>query len=109
MIIAMPLMENKGRESRIHPHFGHVAYLAVYDTGSRKLEIIDVKPTQGCSPIESLRGHGVDTIYTFGMGMRAMSLCSDMGIKIKTGSFGTVDEVIRNTGKLDDLEESCGH
>jgi len=109
MRIAMALMENKGMDSRVHPHFGHVQFMGVYDTPTKDLKIVEVEPTQGCSPIASLEGLGVDTIYTFGMGMRAISLCAEMGIKLKTGKFGTVREVIDNLERLEDLNESCGH
>ena len=109
MKIAMPIVENKGKESRIHPHFGHVQFLAVYDSEKEKLEMVPVKAIQGCSPIESLKGHKVDTIYTFGMGMRAIEMCGQLGIKLKTGRFETVRDVIENLDKLEDLEESCGH
>lgn len=109
MKIAMPVMDNEGRKSRIHPHFGHIHFLAVYDTEKKKLDVVSVKPIQGCSPIAALEGQNIDTIYTFGMGMRAMQLCAQMGINIKTGSFETVEDVINNLDKLKDLEENCGH
>ncbi len=109
MRIAMALMENKGMDSKIHPHFGHVQFMAVYDSSAKKLNIVEVIPTQGCSPIAALEGHKVNAIYTFGMGMRAIELCGQMGIKLKTGRFATVREVAENLDKLEDLEESCGH
>lgn len=109
MKIAMPIMENRGKQSRIHPHFGHIQFLAVYDSGKKELKIVPVRPTQGCSPVAALEGLGVDVIYTSGMGMRAMQLCAQFGIKLKTGRFETVEDVIQNLDKLEDLEESCGH
>ena len=109
MRIAMPVFENKKKNSEIAQHFGHVQFLAVYDSEKDKLEMIDVKNVQGCAPVESLEGHGVDSIYCFGMGMRAIDLCKTMGIKLKTGQFKTIKGVIENLDKLKDLEESCGH
>ncbi len=109
MRIAIPLMEEEGRKSRIHPHFGHIQTIAVYDSNAKKLEMVKVKPIQGCSPIEAIRELKIDAIYTFGMGMRAMEICKSLGIELKTGSFQTVGEVIENIGSLQDLRESCGH
>ena len=109
MKIAMPIFENKGKESEIAEHFGHVQFLAVYDSEKNKLEMIDVKNVQGCAPVASLEGHDVNAIYCFGMGMRAMELCKQFKISLKTGQFRTVNEVINNLDKLEDLEESCGH
>ena len=43
------------------------------------------------------------------MGMRAIELCEQKGIKLKTGNFRTVEDVIKNVDKLGDLEGSCGH
>jgi len=43
------------------------------------------------------------------MGMRAMEMCKQFKISLKTGQFKTVNEVINNLDKLEDLEESCGH
>ncbi|GAG01184.1 unnamed protein product [marine sediment metagenome] len=109
MKIAMPIVENQGKGSRIHPHFGQIQFLAVYDSEKKELKIVPVKPIQGCSPVAALEGLGVDAIYTWGMGMRAMQLCTQRGIKLKTGRFETVEGVIQNLDKLEDLEESCGH
>jgi predicted Fe-Mo cluster-binding NifX family protein len=108
MRIAMALVENKGMDSKVHPHFGHVQLMGVYDTAKKELKVVEVKPVQGCSPIAALEGHKVDAIYTFEMGMRAIELCGRLGIKLKTGKFSTVREVVGNLDKLDDLEGSCG-
>ena len=109
MRIAIPIFENKGKESEIAEHFGHVQYLAVYDSEKKDLEMIDVKNVQGCAPVASLEGHDVDAIYCFGMGMRAIEMCKNLNISLKTGSFRIIKGVIENLDKLEDLEESCGH
>ncbi len=108
MKIAMALIENKGMDSKVHPHFGHVQLMAVYDSSRKKLDVVEVKPTQGCSPVVALEGLDVDAIYTFEMGMRAIELCGKMGIKLKTGTFRTVREVVSNFDRLKDLEGNCG-
>lgn len=108
MKIAIPLIENKGIESRIHPHFGHIQFMAVYNSSDKKLEIIGVKPVEGCSPVEAIKDLKVDAIYTFGMGSRAIDLCKKMGIKLKTGTYETVKDVAENLDDLKDLKESCG-
>jgi predicted Fe-Mo cluster-binding NifX family protein len=109
MRIAMPIFDNKGKESEIAEHFGHVQYLAIYDSEKKDLSFVDVKNIEGCAPVESLEGHDVNAIYCFGMGMRAMEKCRNLNIKLKTGPFSTVKEVIENLNKIQDLQESCGH
>jgi len=108
MRIAMALVENNGMDSRVHQHFGHVQLIGVYDTSKKELNVMEVKPVQGCSPIAALEGHKVDAIDTFERGMRAIELCGKMGIKLKTGTFRTVKEVVSNFDRLEDLEGRYG-
>jgi len=108
--IGIPVLENNGMESEIAPHFGHVVFLAVYDSESEKLEFVEVdKTVSGCSPVLALAGAKVDAIYSCGLGMRAIEECKQRGIILKTGNFRTVDEVIKSIDSLEDLTESCGH
>jgi len=109
MRIAIPIMENKGKDSEIAEHFGHVRELAIYDSDNDKLEIVDVINTSGCSPVESIKDKNVDAIYCQGMGMRAIDLCQQMNIDLKTGNYKTIKQLIENLSNLEDLEESCGH
>jgi len=109
MKIAIPILENKGKESEIAQHFGHVQFIAVYDSNKDELNVIDVKNVEGCSPIATIENENIDAIYCFGMGMRAMERCKELKISLKTDQFRTVNEVISNLDKLEDLEESCGH
>ncbi len=110
MKIGIPVLENKGIKSEIAPHFGHVEFLAVYDSENEKLEFAKVDKTiSGCSPVLALTGKKVDAIYSHGLGMRAIEECKQRGISLKTGNFRTVDEVIKSIDSLEDLTESCGH
>lgn len=109
MRIAIPINENKGKDSEIPEHFGHVREVAVYDSEKDDLEIVNVIESSGCSPVEAIKDKKVDAIFCHGMGMRAMALCKKMKIDLKTGPFTTIKELIKNINKLDDLDESCGH
>lgn len=110
MIISMPVLEDKGKQSQISQHFGHNPLFAIYDTDTKKLKIVNIGTHgSGCTPVEEIKKHNADTIYTIGIGSRAMSLLNTIGVKIKTGNFRTVGEVIANLDKLQDLEEGCGH
>ena len=109
MKIAIPVSDNKGELSTVAEHFGHVKFMAVYDSKTKKLEMVNVQETEGCSPISAIDNLGIDTIYCFGIGTRAMRMCKEKGIKLKTGRFSIVRDVIDNVNKLDDLKEGCGH
>ena len=43
MRILIPVLENRGKESRVSPHFGRAPYFALYDSETEKLEIIENK------------------------------------------------------------------
>ncbi len=109
MKIAMPIVENKEKESEIAQHFGHVQFIAVYDSNKDELKVMNVKNVEGCSPVATIQNENIDIIYCFGMGMRAMELCKQFKISLKTGPFKTIKGVIENLDRLKDLEESCGH
>ncbi len=109
MRIAIPIMENKGKESEVAEHFGHVREMVIYDSDKDEIEIVDVVNSSGCSPVETIKDKNVDAIICKGMGMRAMALCEKLGIDLKTGPYQTINEIIKNIDKLEDLEESCGH
>ncbi len=105
--IAIPVDDRE--EYVISAHFGHASFMAVYDSEKEKLRIVNIKNMSGCAPLISIKNESVDMIYCFGMGMRAIRLCVSRGIKLKTGSFRTVKEVIQNLDKLKDLKQGCGH
>ncbi len=65
--------------------------------------------TEGCSPINTIEKLNVDIIYCLGMGMKAMNLCEEKGIKLKTGKFKTIKEIIDNQENLEDFKETCGY
>ena len=110
MIIAIPITDNLGKDSHVSGHLGHAPYFAIYDLETREVKII---PTGehgiGCTPVEKISEYKPDMIYLLDIGTRAMHLLKQMGIKMKTGSFRTVKEVMENPDKLKDLDESCGH
>jgi predicted Fe-Mo cluster-binding NifX family protein len=109
MRIAIPVSGNDGELSIVAEHFGHVRFMAIYDSKTKGLEMVGVQKTDGCSPVSAIENLSIDAIYCFGMGMRAISLCKEKGIELKTGKFRTVKDVINNLDKLKELKESCGH
>ena len=109
MRIAMGIKKNKGRKSEIIPHLGFAKYMAVYDFEKDNLKIVKVKEVEGCKPILALESlDDVDELYCFGIGEKAANLCQKNGIKLKTGRFKTIEEVINNLDKLKDLKEIGG-
>ncbi len=109
MRIAMGVEKNKERKSEIIPHLGSAKYMAVYDSEKDSLKIIKVKEVEGCKPILALGNlDNVDKLYCFGIGENAAEICQKKGIKLKTGKFKTIKEVIDNLDKLKELKEIGG-
>jgi len=110
MIIAMPVIENKGIDSRISEHFGHNPYFAICNSETRDVKIIPISEYgSGCTPVEEISKYKPDAVYTIGIGSRAMAMLKQLGIRITTGRFRTVKEVMDNLDCVEELEEGCGH
>jgi predicted Fe-Mo cluster-binding NifX family protein len=107
--IAIPVSQKNGWNSTIAPHFGHASFIALYDSKTGNTEFVKVKPSQGCAPIASFQGKNVGIIFCKGMGRKALNLCAKQGIKVKTGDYSIVKQVIDNLDHLPDLVQDCGH
>ena len=111
--IFFPLLDNNGENSEISPHFGHAPFFGVYDTEKKELKITEndldhTDPTK--SPIDQIEeAVNPTTIFAKSIGGRAIQFIAQKGMKLKTGSFNTVKEVISNLDKLEDQTQSCGH
>ena len=110
MRILIPVLENKGRDSRVSWHFGRAPYFALYDSENDKLEIIENKSEHFGGrgrPAENMLRYNPDVVFAVGMGPRAVDLLKSRGIAIETGEYDTVDDIIKNKDKLKELEEAC--
>ena len=110
MRILIPVLENKGKESRVSPHFGRAPYFALYDSDIDKLEIIENKSEHfgGMGrPAENMLKYKPDVVFALGMGPRAVDLLRSNNIRIETGEYDTVGNIIENKDKLRELEKAC--
>jgi len=111
--IFFPLLDNKGMDSEISGHFGHAPFFGIYDTGTKELKIIENKlehtdPTK--SPVDQvIEIANPTTVFAQGIGGRAIGLFGEKGIRLKTGPYNKVKEVVENLDKLEELTQSCGH
>jgi len=110
MIIAIPILEDNGKESRISAHFGHNPLFAICNTSKDEVMIVNIgEHGKGCTPVGGLKKHNPDTVYVRDIGNKAMMMLRQNDMRIKTGDFDTVGEVLRNITRLRNLKESCGH
>ncbi len=111
--IFFPLLEDKGLDSPISQHFGHAPFFGVYDVEKKELKLVanDLNHTDpNKSPIDQIEeAVNPTTIFAKGIGGRAIGLIQEKGMKLKTGNYETVQDVIDNLDKLDNQMESCGH
>lgn len=111
--IFFPLLDDKGLDSRISPHFGHAPVFGVYDIGAKKFRTVpnDLDHTDpDKSPVDQIiETVNPTTVYAEGIGARALALFSQKGISIKTGPYRRVREVIDNLDKLEEQTTDCGH
>ncbi len=111
--IFFPLLNDKEMDSEISQHFGHAPFFGLYDVNKKKFKIIKnnlnhTDPTK--SPIDQIEeAVNPTTIFAKGIGKRAISIIAQKGLRLKTGNYLTVKEVIENLDNLDDQTESCGH
>ncbi len=109
MRIAIPVIDETRENPRVNPHFGHARVFVVYDTDTEKTETLyhDKQEEGTCSPARFLAENRVDIVYTLGMGPRAVALLESRGIRVVTGPYTTLREVIQNHEKLEDYSEYC--
>jgi predicted Fe-Mo cluster-binding NifX family protein len=111
--IFFPLLNNDGLNSKISQHFGHAPFFGLYDVNKSDLKIIknDLDHTNpNKSPIDQIQDAvNPTTIFAKGIGGRAIDIIQKKGLKLKTGNYDSVKEVVENIDSLETLTDSCGH
>jgi len=112
MRILIAINEKNGINSKLSAHFGHCPYFAIYETETNNLEIIENKidhTNQNLTPVDQIMKFNPDTVFTLGAGQRAINLFNERQVKLKTGNYKTVQEVVKNIDRLEDLDGGCEH
>ncbi len=110
MRILIPVLENKDKESQVSYHFGRAPFFAIYESAKDELKIVENKSEHFGGrgrPAENMLSQNPDVVFAKGMGPRAVNLLKSKNIRIETGDFDTVREIIQNKDKLKELEEAC--
>jgi predicted Fe-Mo cluster-binding NifX family protein len=110
MKILIALNNNKELESDLSEHFGHCAYFAIYDYITKEINYFknDIDHNNiSQSPVDQVIKYNIDTVFTLGIGRKAINLFLEKNIKLKKGNFKKLYEVIENINNLEDLNESC--
>jgi len=128
--IAVPIVKDDGLNSEMSGHFGQAEFFLIINLKEKPegmkivreeniddlvLGVSTVKnlTEHACaSLVDLLMSHNVDVLLVEGIGGRPFEMFKQNGVKVYTGAFGTLKEVLRDylNGMLQELETaSCGH
>jgi predicted Fe-Mo cluster-binding NifX family protein len=118
MRICIPVLDDRGLDSRVCAHFGSAPAFMIVDTASNNCRLIgntNQHHAHGmCQPLAVLAGETVDGIVVGGIGMGALMKFQAAGIAVFRAAHQTVGETLAafTAGSLQpvDQNEACaGH
>jgi len=97
-------------DAQIDPRFGRCAYFVIVDSETMKFEAVPnvgsgAMSGAGIQAAQTVASKGAKVLITGNVGPNAFQALSAAGIKVVTGAFGTVREVIE-TYKRGELRET---
>ncbi len=110
MKILIAINENKELNSKLSEHFGHCPFFAIYETKSKEMKIVKNEishSNQELTPVDQVMKFKPDIVFSLGIGQRAIKLFNEKGIKIKTGNYKILKQVIENIKNLKELKTGC--
>jgi len=86
-------------DAQVDPRFGRCPYIVIVDSETMQFEAIPNMASgamggAGIQAAQTIAGRGVQVLITGNVGPNAFQALSAAGIKIVTGAFGTVREVV---------------
>jgi len=117
MIIAFPIIEDKGLDSKVHGHFGSAPHFVFVDFDADTVAVFE-NPDQdhqhgACNPMTALGGRKVDGVVVGGIGGGALKKLTNSGITVYRAVDGSVAENAQliKSGNLPVFEPNdvCGH
>jgi predicted Fe-Mo cluster-binding NifX family protein len=117
MKICIPTETSEGLKARVYGHFGSAPFFTLVDTEGKNVEVINNENQTHahgqCHPVASLQGQKVEAVITGGMGLRAVQMFLDAGIKVFRVQGGTVEDIVQeiaaNRIKPMTLDDACGN
>lgn len=94
-------------DAKVDPRFGRCPYYIIVDTETMDLEVLpninmNAPSGAGIGAAQSVAQKGVEAVITGNLGPNASQVLSEAGIKMVTGAYGSVRQVIEDfkSGKL---------
>ncbi|MFA5257567.1 MAG: NifB/NifX family molybdenum-iron cluster-binding protein [Opitutales bacterium] len=97
LIISIPILENKGLQSRISPHFGKAPMHMLVDSGGKIVAVIDQsanKPGMGSMPLAAMLDLGAKQVICVTIGRDAYKHLQDKEMDVKVTDANTVGEAL---------------
>ena len=115
MKICIPIESDQGLKSNVYGHFGSAPGYMLCDIESGNNQFIananEHHEHGTCNPIRILQKVRFEAVVCGGMGIRAVQLLNQSGVKVLRSGSTSVEEVIKDykNGKLEELtvELSC--
>lgn len=108
MKICIPIIEDRGFDSAVNPHFGSAPAFFIYDTVHKTYTVAsngDHDHQHGmCQPVAAIQGLEIDVVVCAGMGFRAVQRLNQAGVRVYRIQKESVGEVIKEFD-LDTLSE----
>ncbi len=117
MRICIPVVENKGIESKPYNHFGSAPKFLIVNLEGEEIEVIDngdLNHEHGkCQPLRALANKAVDVVIVRGIGAGAISKLNSMGTRVFQGVESNVKENVEllRENKLMEftVDKGCNH
>lgn len=99
MRIAIPSTDDKGLESEVSQHFGRAGFYTFVDLENGKITGVEFLPVpfeeHGPGDLPNfVREHEGEMVVAYGMGQKAIDFFNNMDIKVVTGAYGKISEVV---------------
>ena len=97
MKIFMPILAEQGLESQISSHFGQAQAFVMFDEETDKLTLVENTSNHNggtLSPPELLGQAGAEMVLCGGLGVKAVKLFEQQGIRVYCEASGTVAEAL---------------
>lgn len=98
MKIFIPTEKYKGLQSQVFDHFGRSPYFIIYDTEKDAVDVIvtlnKFLPHDKCSPLRLINEHSCDVVLCRGIGLKALTELSEIGIKVYKSKGTTLKDVL---------------
>lgn len=114
MIIVVPTDGRKGLNDNVAEHFGRCNTYTFLDENGKVIKIIEnTSEHMGGAglPPELMKKHGANILLCKGLGLRALELCTQLGIDVYVCQAKTVKEIFElwKNGKIKkaSLQDAC--